>query len=290
MSDAIQIRGLRVRYGDRLAVRDLDMDVAHGAVCGFVGPNGAGKTTTIRVLLDLLRPEAGSVRVLGEDLRSAGGELRARLGFLPGDLALFPWLTGRETLDLFAGLSGRQPSLREEVLDRLGFPRDAIDRKVRTYSTGMRQMVGIACAFQHDPELLVLDEPTTGLDPVVRHAFLTLVEEAPTRGRTVFLSSHVLGEVEMVADTVILIVDGRIRFQGEVDEVRTRLPWRLELLYADGRHLVRSFDGDAGELLQTIETEGLRDMEIRRGALDAIFENGRRPRSLRGSRAQDPDP
>lgn len=271
MKHAIEIKDVSVRFGDVLAVSELSFDVAAGAVFGFLGPNGAGKTTTIRVMLDLLRPDAGSARLLGEDSRNGGGRLRSRVGFLPGDLALFPSLDGRATLDFFADLYGGRRAARENVLERLGLDDRALDRKVRTYSTGMRQKLGIVCAFQHVPELLVLDEPTTGLDPIVRGAFLDLVADTAGDGRTVLFSSHVLAEVEACADRVALIHGGRLRLVEDVASLRARLPRVVRLRWDDGRTEERSHDGSAEELVESIDARGLVDVEIRPADLGDVF-------------------
>ncbi len=268
VSAVIEITDLTVRFGDVTAVAGLNLSVESGEIFGFLGPNGAGKTTTIRTLVDLLRPTSGNVRVLGRDVRGGAAEQRAAIGFLPGDLALFPGLTGRETLAFFARLQRRPPRSREAVLDRLGLADEALGRKVSTYSTGMRQKIGITIAFQHDPQLLILDEPTSGLDPFVREAFLGLVREAPKRGATVFLSSHVLAEVESCADRIALVDGGELRLLESIDAMRRDRPRHVILRYADGREERRTHAGDPAALLATIDTTRLIDVEIRPAGLE----------------------
>ncbi|MEE9394162.1 MAG: ABC transporter ATP-binding protein [Planctomycetota bacterium] len=271
---AIEIKGLSVAYGNQRAVDSIDLEVFCGEVVGFLGPNGAGKTTTMRALLDLLRPDAGTLRVFGEDPRKAGGALRARLGFLPGDLALFPGLSGRQNLDLFANLYGGRSQARDAVLERLGFRRDALDWKLRKYSTGMRQMIGIAVAFQHEPDLLVLDEPTTGLDPLVREAFLQLIRDRASAGRTVLFSSHVLAEVEDCADRVALIDRGRLLAVEDMETFRRRLPRKVILRRANGEVEVIPFQGSPRDLVQALENCGLDDavdVEVRPAVLNEVF-------------------
>jgi ABC-2 type transport system ATP-binding protein len=275
---AIETRGLTIRYSGGAGVHELDLAVARGEIFGFLGPNGAGKTTTIRMLLDLLRPDRGEARVLGVPVRAGGGELRRRIGFVPGDLTLPTGVTGLQALDLFARLAraARQSSSRrDEVLDRLGFPRQFLTRRVRHYSTGMRQMVGLACAMQHDPELLILDEPTTGLDPMARDVVLTLLKEGRARGQTVFLSSHVLDEVERVCDRVGVIHRGRLHRVAAVAELRFASRRTVTLRHADGRVERFTSDEPAQELLERVRRAGdgqpLRDLEIRAAALDEIF-------------------
>lgn len=264
MEPVVELRRLTVRYGTFTAVDGLDLTVAKGDVLGFLGPNGAGKSSTIRTLLDLHRPTSGEVRVLGRDVREGGGALRRRMGFLPGDFAPFPWLTGTETLDLFANLNGAPPTARDRVLGQLGLDPEALGRRVGSYSTGMRQMIGIAAAFQHEPELLVLDEPTTGLDPVVRDAFLALVREAPERGTTVLLSSHVLAEVEACATRVALIDHGRLLLVDDLTSLRAKLPRQVELVTRDGATERFEHRGDPGPLLQQLASrEDMADVVIR---------------------------
>ena len=271
MPSAISISGLTVRFGDVTAVDGLDLEVEPGEVFGFVGPNGAGKTTTIRSLLDLLRPDSGTVSLLGQEVRAGGAALRARCGFLPGDLALFPFLTGAATLDFFAQLYRRPPVRQDEVLDRLGFQREALDRKVGTYSTGMRQKLGITCAFQHAPELLVLDEPTTGLDPMVREAFLELVRDTAGGGCTVFLSNHVLDEIEECAGRIGLIHHGVLRHVDTIAVLRERLPRTVVLRWRSGRVERRQHTGPPAELLRGLDLDALLDLEIRPADLHDVF-------------------
>ncbi len=277
MELAIQTHDLTVRYQGAVGIDAVTLEVARGEVFGFLGKNGAGKTTTIRVLLDLLRPDRGDAKVLGIDVRAGGGELRRRIGFLPGDLALLGTLTGDATLALFTDLQGRPPVRRDELLGRLGFPRHALARKVKSYSTGMRQMIGITLAMQHEPELLILDEPTTGLDPLVRDSFLALVRDCRTRGQTVFLSSHVLDEVERCADRVGIIHDGRLRRVGGVAELRLGSARVVTLTFEDGRIETFESHDEPAALLATIDAlrrqhgDTLRDLEVRSLGLDSIF-------------------
>jgi ABC-2 type transport system ATP-binding protein len=268
---AIRCEGLTRFHGATPGVVDLDLEVPRGVVFGFLGPNGSGKTTMIRLLLDLLRPDRGRAAVLGKEVRAGGAALRARIGYLPGDLGLPARATGLQVLDLFARLQGRPPAHRAEVLGALGFPEAALLRRTRTYSTGMRQMIGIATAFQHGPELLVLDEPTTGLDPLVRDAFLGLVDRARARGATVFLSSHVLDEVDRVADRVGLIAGARLRIEEDVGALRRSWPRRVWMRLRDGT--VREFEsaGPIGPLLDELRALDPAELEIRRAGLDQVF-------------------
>jgi ABC-2 type transport system ATP-binding protein len=195
-------------FGSVRAVEDLSFTVEPGEVVGFLGPNGAGKTTTIRVLLDLIRPTRGRVEVLGKDPREGGAALRRRIGYVPGDLAMYDGLTGRQLLEFLAALRGT-PHLdpAEGLAERFGV---ALDRPIATLSRGNRQKIGVVQALAYEPELLVLDEPTSGLDPVSQRTFRELVREATERGAAVLLSSHVLSEVQRVADRVAIVRAGRL--------------------------------------------------------------------------------
>ena len=206
--NVIETRGLTKHYGDFSALEDLDLDVQRGEIFGFLGPNGAGKSTTMRTLLDQIRPTRGSARILGLDIGEDSVEIRRHLGYLPGDLALYPKLTGHQTLDYFANLRGDvDRSYVAELAERL---KADLSKKVGEYSTGNRQKIGLIQAFMHKPELLILDEPNAGLDPLIQQEFHRLMEEVRAEGRTVFLSSHTLSEVERVADRVGIIRSGHL--------------------------------------------------------------------------------
>ncbi len=220
----VRLRGVVKRYGPVVALRGLDLEVRQGEIYGFLGPNGAGKTTTIRCLLDLIRPERGQVEVLGHDPRRHGPGLRARIGYLPGELSLYDDLTGRQMLALLFGLHGRTPdwpwiyTLAERLQLNLDVP-------IGELSRGNKQKVGVIQALMHRPELLILDEPTSGLDPLMQREVLALLREARQAGATVFFSSHNLHEVESLADRVGLIRAGRLVDVVEPEQLRQRA-WR----------------------------------------------------------------
>jgi len=215
---ALRIRALEKRYGSHTALRGIDLDVPPGAIYGVIGPNGAGKTTTMRILLDLVRPTAGEVRVLGRAPREGGAALRARIGYLPGELRLAGRMSGRAFLAHHAAISGTvAPGTADAYAERLGVD---LSRPVRSLSKGNKQKLGLIQAFQHNPELLVLDEPTSGLDPLVQREFHAMLGEARDRGATVFLSSHVLSEVQLTADRVAILREGRIMTVSTVDALR----------------------------------------------------------------------
>ncbi len=216
--NAIEVAGLRKAFGKTVALDGLDLTVSAGEVHGFLGPNGAGKTTTIRILLGLLRADGGTARLLGGDPWRAAVELHRRLAYVPGDVTLWPTLTGGEVIDLLGRLRGGLDSKRRAaLLDR--FDLDPT-KKARAYSRGNRQKVALIAALASDAELLILDEPTAGLDPLMEAAFRQCAEEERAGGRTILLSSHILSEVEALCDRVTIIRAGRAVETGTLAEMR----------------------------------------------------------------------
>ena len=241
MPAAITTDGLTKRFGSVVAVDHLDLEVQHGEVFGFLGPNGAGKTTTIRLLLDVLRPTAGSATVLGRPPDDI--EARRALGFLPAELHLDRRHTVGEGIDYYLELRGRASAHNlGELLER--FDLDPT-RTIGDLSTGNRRKLGVVVAFAGRPELLILDEPTTGLDPLLQHELLTLIEERVAQGTTVFMSSHVLPEVERIADRVAILRRGTLVLLGSTSELRTRARQQLEL-HHDPQASPPSFEGVPG--------------------------------------------
>lgn len=227
MIDAIATSELSKHFGATVALDRLDLRVARGSVFGFLGPNGAGKTTTIRLLMGLARPTAGVASVLGWDSQADRDEIHRHVGYLPGDFTAYGDLTAAEYLDYLARLrSGVDPVRRQELVDRLELD---TGRVIATLSRGNRQKVGLVQAFMHDPELLVLDEPTSGLDPLMQREFRAIVTTARARGATVFLSSHVLGEVEEIADMVGIVKQGRLVVVDALERLKERARRHVEL-------------------------------------------------------------
>lgn len=285
----IHAQGLTKHYGDFPALVDLDLDVRRGEVFGFLGPNGAGKTTTIRTLLDDIRPTAGRASILGLDTHAQSVEIRHHIGYVPGDLAMYPDLTGRDTLTYFANLRGGVDWAHvEELAERLGAD---LSRKVGDLSSGNRQKVGLIQAFMSRPEVLIMDEPSSGLDPLVQREFQAMVREVAAEGRTVFLSSHTLSEVQRVADRVGIIREGRLVALEGVASLRSKAIRQIELTFdgpvdaarfealagasdvtADGHSVSLSFDGRMQELIEAA-TDGhaLLDMVTEEADLEEIF-------------------
>ena len=231
-SSATSVRtdDLTKRFGTRRGVEGVTIEVRDGEVFGFLGPNGAGKSTTIRLLMGLQRPSRGVARVLGLDPVADGAAVRRDVGYLPGELALFPRLTGRETLERLGGARDlRDTGWRDSLIERFGAE---IDRPVRTLSKGNRQKIGLVQAFMHRPRLLILDEPTSGLDPLLQEEFSRLIQEVSADGVTVFLSSHDLDEVQRLASTVAIIREGHVVAVDTVDGLRRTAPQVIELRFA----------------------------------------------------------
>lgn len=231
MSDqtAIRLNNLTKYYGKQRGVVDLDLEVKQGEVFGYLGPNGAGKTTTIRLLLDLIRPSGGSASVLGLDARTQSLEVRQRVGYISGDPILYGNLTGREFLTYAASLRGGVDwKIVESLADRL---ESDLSRRIDTLSHGNRQKVAILHAFMHQPELLIIDEPTSGLDPLMQREFDHIVREAKEEGRTVFLSSHILSEVESLCDRIGIIRSGRLVTVESVAALKARAMRSLRIQF-----------------------------------------------------------
>jgi ABC-2 type transport system ATP-binding protein len=291
MSDdfAIRITRLTKDYGQGHGLFDLDLDVQRGEILGFLGPNGAGKSTTMRLLLDLIKPSSGSATLLGLDSRADSLEIRRRVGFLPGELALYPMLSGAAMLDHLAELRG---GVDRGVRDALAERFDAdLGRRIRELSTGNRQKLGLIQAFMHEPELLILDEPIAGLDPLVQQSFHALLTEVAAQGRTVFLSSHTLSEVERVADRVAMLRRGRLVVVDSLEDLREVAVQRLEIEFGgdaprveelaalpgvrdvalEGAHLVVAFEGSADALVKAIAAHEVRSIRSRDDDLEEIF-------------------
>ncbi|MEE4275808.1 MAG: ABC transporter ATP-binding protein [Thermoleophilia bacterium] len=230
MTAVIETQALTKYYDGNRGVVDLDLTVEAGVVFGFLGPNGAGKTTTIRLLLDLIRPTSGSAQVLGLDARRDSLAIRRRIGYLPGEYTLYPRLTGAETLEYLGNLRGGVDRAKVRTLaQRLDFD---LSRRAGDLSTGNKRKLGLIQAFMHEPEVLILDEPTGGLDPLVQREFYRMVDETREREQTVFLSSHVLPEVQRVCERVGFVREGRLVAVEDVATLGERAVHRIEIEFA----------------------------------------------------------
>ena len=241
MDIAIRTKGLTKRYGSFVALAPLSLDVRRGEVLGYLGPNGAGKTTTIRSILGLIKPTGGSVEIFGVDALAHPAEAHKRLAYIPGESMLWPNLTGAETLHLLGKIHGQVDSAyRDELVRR--FELD-VSKKVRTYSKGNRQKINIIGAFMTRADLLMMDEPTSGLDPIMEQAFRQTVLEAKTNGQTVFLSSHILEEVEALCDRLAILRAGKLVELGTLAEMRHLSALTIEASFDGSPPNVRHIKG-----------------------------------------------
>ncbi|MEU0501127.1 ABC transporter ATP-binding protein [Nocardia sp. NPDC005998] len=287
MSDIIEVRDLHKNFGHFAALNGLDLAVSDGEIHGFLGPNGAGKSTTIRILLGILRASSGEVRLLGGDPWTDAVELHREIAYVPGDVTLWPSLSGGETIDLLARMRGEiNPQRRTELIERFDLdPR----KKARTYSKGNRQKVALISALASDVRLLLLDEPTSGLDPLMEQVFRECVDEAKQRGTTVLLSSHILSEVEVLCDRVTIIRAGRTVESGSLSDMRhlsrtsitaellgdpgdlSRVPG-VEDIERDGSTLRCQVDGEhLGALIRILGDVGVRSLTSAPPTLEELF-------------------
>ena len=286
---AIATEGLTKHYGEIRALVDLDLEIPPGEIFGFLGPNGAGKTTMIRTILDEIRPTAGRASILGLDTHQRSVEIRRFIGYVPGDLAMYPNLTGRDTLTYFSNLRGGVDwSYVDELAERL----DAdLTKKIGDLSSGNRQKVGLIQAFMNKPDVLIMDEPSSGLDPLIQREFQSMMREVASEGRTVFLSSHTLSEVQRVADRVGIIRHGHLVAVESVSSLRSKGIRKVELFFdepVDGsviesvpgvsdvtvanHHVTLSFSGHMAALLEAVtERYTLVDISTQEADLEEIF-------------------
>lgn len=286
---AILTEGLTKHYGDVEALVDLDLEVKMGEVFGFLGPNGAGKTTMIRSILDLIHPTAGNATIVGLDSHADAVEIRRHIGYLPSDLAMYANLTGRDMITYFANLRGGvDKSYVETLAQRL---QADLGKKVGDLSSGNRQKVGLILTFMSRPQLIIMDEPSTGLDPLVQREFQAMMREVAAEGRCVFLSSHTLSEVQRVADRVGIIRNGHLVDVEFVDDLRSKAIRTVELQFdgpveasvfegvpgvrdvtVAGRHATMSFDGKMDDLLRAAtQSYHLVDVNTQEADLEEIF-------------------
>lgn len=286
--EAVGCVGLTKDYGQGHGVFDLDLAIPRGEVFGFVGPNGAGKTTTIRLLMDLIRPDRGHARVLGLDTRRDSLAIKRRVGYLPGELPQFPGVSAGYVVGLLAGLRGDiAPERIEQLAARLDLD---LSQRYQTLSHGNKQKVHLVQAFMHHPEVLLLDEPTLGLDPLIQRVFRALVREAADEGATVLLSSHVLAEVEQACDRIGLIREGRLLRVGSMDELRTVRVHRVEAVVrhpgpvdalarlpgvgdarVTGQQVTCTVHGSIGPLLAWLTQADVVELDSRELSLEEVF-------------------
>lgn len=285
---AIETKDLTVYYGKHRGIVDVDLKVEKGEVFGFLGPNGAGKTTTERVLLDVIRPNKGSARIFGLDCQTEGVEARKNVSYLPGELSLYDNMKASTFFDMVNNMRGNNgdKAYRDQLCERLDLD---VSRKIRNYSRGNKQKVGIVVAFMNKPELLILDEPTGGLDPLVQQTVMDLVREVNNEGKTVFFSSHILPEVQAVCDRVGIIRDGQLVATERVEDLTHQHFKRLRLNFGnmppigtfvqDGvEEVARDEQGvtlevyrNLNKVMETAVSFGITDIETKPVSLEEIF-------------------
>jgi ABC-2 type transport system ATP-binding protein len=283
---AIRVEGLSKRFGTTQALSNLDLEVQKGEVVGYLGPNGAGKTTTIRLLLGLVRPNAGRAEIFGLDSQRQTVEAHRRLAYVPGEANLWPSLTGSETLHLLGRIQGRvDPVYRDALVERFALD---TSKKVRAYSKGNRQKLILVAALQCRPDLLVLDEPSSGLDPIMEQAFRLCIQEARLAGQSVFLSSHILSEVEALCDRVGILRAGQLVEIGTLAEMRHLASLSVEAVFdtpppdlsrvpgvsaveVDGLRLRCQVSGSVEPLLQVLAAAGVHELLSREPSLEELF-------------------
>lgn len=284
---AIQLQGLTRSYGARRGISDVTMNVPEGSLYGFLGPNGAGKTTAIRVLLGFLQPTRGDAKALGLDCWRDSARIKQDVGSIPGDLRLWPWLTGHSALSLFGRVRGRDLRGSGRALaDELELD---LSVRVRRMSRGMRQKLGLILALAHQPRLLILDEPTTALDPLMQDRLHAILRRMAAKGHTVFFSSHTLSEVEDLCERVAIVKDGRIVADGTLESLRADTGYAVSWRVREGEEVVLpvlaglsverigptvyagSYVGPARELIVQLSTLAIEDVSITRMDLETLF-------------------
>ena len=290
MHYAIHCRSLTKYFDNFIAVDRVDLKVPAGSIYGYLGANGAGKTTTIRMLLDLIRADSGSIEMLGHKLPKSFGRLADKIGVVPGEIRLYEELTGRETLDYFQGFLPSKPVLRENLLRDLKLKMNDLDKKVRYYSQGMKQKLLLIQAMQHNPDLLILDEPSERLDPLIQQVLYQYISDFSNQGKTVFFSSHNLPEVEKICDHIGIIKDGRLLVQERIEDLKARLPRQIRIYFKgnfkmsdfkklpgvsitnhDKNLLELSVEGELGPVLQTLKKYDATDLDFPESSLEHFF-------------------
>ncbi|MCB0284128.1 MAG: ABC transporter ATP-binding protein [Calditrichae bacterium] len=290
MHNAIQTRALTKSFNNFTAVDQVDLEVPVGSIYGYLGANGAGKTTTIRMLLDLIRPDSGSLEILGHKMPESFSRFANKIGVVPGEIRLYEELTGRETLDYFQGFLQSKPILRENLLRDLKLKTSDLDKKVRYYSQGMKQKLLLIQAMQHNPDLLILDEPSERLDPLIQQVLYKYINEFSNQGKTVFFSSHNLPEVEKICDHIGIIKDGKLLVQERIEDLKSRLPRQvivkfnghfkiadfkkipgLSLIAHSKNTLEMSVEGELGPLLHVLKDYDVSDLDFPESSLEHFF-------------------
>jgi ABC-2 type transport system ATP-binding protein len=283
----LEIKSLTKWYGSVCAVDDVSFDIEHGEIFGYLGPNGSGKTTTIRIFLDFIRASAGRARLFGFDSHVHSSKIKSRIGYVPGEYGIYEEMRGFEYLRFFGALRGHQkPQLRDRLIEIFNLD---ISKRTKSYSHGTKQKLAVVQAFMHDPELLILDEPTIGLDPLMQQRFYELLMEMKNRGKTIFLSSHILSELEKVCDRVGILREGKLVAIHEISEIKKIRLKSIEISFKqevnksvfrldgvrkvekDGKTIQLWVDSNINSILRTISEYPVENISFRDASLEDIF-------------------
>lgn len=292
MHYAIHTRTLTKSFTGFKAVDEVNLQVPVGSIYGYLGANGAGKTTTIRMLLDLIRADSGEIQVLGQKLPKAFGRVATKIGVVPGEIRLYEELTGLETLDYFQGFLSLKAVLRDNLLRDLKLKKSDLAKKVRYYSQGMKQKLLLIQAMQHNPDLLILDEPSERLDPLIQQVLYQYINDFSQQGKTIFFSSHNLPEVEKICDHIGIIKDGKLLVQERIEDLKARLPRQVSIHFKgrikigdfkklpsvtitahDKSKLELSVEGELGPLMQILKNYDVSDLDFPESSLEHFFMN-----------------
>jgi ABC-2 type transport system ATP-binding protein len=289
MKYAIETQGLIKKFGDFVAVNDVNLQVPVGSVYGYLGANGAGKTTTIRMLLGLLAASGGTVSVLNHPVPKEFNAVRRRLGVVPGEIRLYEELTGREFLDYFQCFECKEPKLQKQLLSDFKLPEKDLDKRIRHYSHGMKQKILLIQAMQNNPELLILDEPSERLDPLIQHKLYQYINQFKSEGKTIFFSSHNLPEVEKICDYIAIIKDGKLLVQDRIDSLKNRLERKIVIQFAkpvdpkifnsnkykvlnhSENEITISIKGPLNELMEQLKKYDVYDVTFPESSLESYF-------------------
>jgi ABC-2 type transport system ATP-binding protein len=283
----LEIKSLTKRYGSVCGVKNISFDIEQGEIFGYLGPNGSGKTTTIRIFLDFIRASAGRARLFGLDSHVHSSKIKSMIGYVPGEYGIYEEMRGFEYLQFFGALRGhRKPPLRDRLIEIFSLD---ISKRIKSYSHGTKQKLAVVQAFMHDPELLILDEPTIGLDPLMQQRFYELLLEMKNRGKTIFLSSHILSEVEKVCDRVGILREGKLVAIHEISEIKQFRLKSIEISFKqeveksifkldgvrkvekDGNTIQLWVDSNINSILRTISEYPVENMSFRDASLEDIF-------------------
>jgi len=289
MTFAIKTKSISKYFDDFKAVDSVDLQVPQGSIYGYLGANGSGKTTTIRMLLNLLKSDSGTIEVLNKSLPKYFKNVAPQIGIVPGEIKLYEELTGLQTLDYFQGFLPGKPTMRSRLTSDFNLQKNDLNKKVRYYSQGMKQKLLLIQAMQHNPDLLILDEPSERLDPLIQNILYEYLKDFQSRGKTVFFSSHNLPEVEKVCDHIGIIKDGQLLVQDKIEDLKGKLPRIIKIAFKEkinpaefksnsfsivqsaNKSIELKINGPLEPLMQVLKKYDVQDLEIPESSLESFF-------------------